>query len=93
MDSNLEVESSRVDKIVAVYRSCIHEAIYDATHSFGHKNTLKLPSQDTSANGNHEEDRVILHRFGGNVHATREVKLSTENCNILEISSEAVPME
>ena len=31
------------------------------------------------------EHRVILHRFGGNIHATREIKLSAEDWNVLKI--------
>ena len=77
LDSNSEVEISRVDEVAVL--SGIHEAIYDATHSLSHKILLKLPSQNTSANRYLLEDRVILHRFGGNIHATLEIKLSAED--------------
>ena len=45
---------------------CIHEGKYDFTHAVSHKTALNLPRKpETSACGLPNEDRIILHHFGG----------------------------
>ena len=45
--------------------SCIHEAIYDFTHTLSHESVIDLPSKANTSDGLPIEDRIILHRFGG----------------------------
>ena len=62
--SQSEVEITRADEIAIL--SCVHEGIYDFVHTVSHEIALKLPREpESSANGLQNEDRVILHRFGG----------------------------
>ena len=59
-----DIQITRVDEIAVL--SCIHEGIYDFTHAASHETALNLPREpETSVCGLLNEDRVILHRFGG----------------------------